>query len=98
MGLEKKNQSGSGFYQKTRDLARLKTRYPKITKIPSIYIYIFLYSNPNPSFLHSSAATHADTHTPLVLTPHVSPNNSKMEKSRALSSSIWLSRFSLSQT
>ena len=43
---------------------------PKITKIPCIYIYIFLYSNPNPSFLHSSAA---DTHTLSILNPHLSP-------------------------
>ena len=64
-------QVGFGFYQKTRDptqdLAQLETQHLKLQKYP-VYIYIFLYSNPNPSFLHSSAA---DTHTPSVLTPHL---------------------------
>ena len=42
---KKKPEVGPGFIKKTRDptrnLARIKTRYPKITKIPSIYIYIY---------------------------------------------------------
>ena len=75
MGFKKKNlkqvQVGFGLYQKTRDPAWLKTWHLKLQKYPVyIYIYIFLYSNPNPSFLHSSAS---DTHTPSVLTPHLSP-------------------------
>ena len=69
---------------------------PKITKIPCIYIYIFLYSNPNPSFLHSSAA---DIHTPSVLTPHLSlavPHFSSVQHSLSLSSRSQPIRHSLS--
>ena len=47
-GLKKKTrsgfESGSGFIKKiwdpTRNPARIKTRYPEITKIPHIYIYL----------------------------------------------------------
>ena len=69
---KKKTRSRYGFYQKTRDSTRLKTRYTKIY----IYIYIFLYSNPNPSFLHFSAATQANTHS---LSPHPSPQSQQLE-------------------
>ena len=49
MGFKKKNpkqvQVGFGLYQKTRDLAWLKTWHLKLQKYPVyIYIYIYIYS------------------------------------------------------
>ena len=85
--FKKKPEAGPGFIKKiwdpTQNLARLKTRHLKLQKY---HVYIFLYSNPNPSFLHSSAA---NTHTPspsfLNLSPAI-PHFSSVRHSLSLSS------------
>ena len=89
MGLKKKKKPevGSGFIKKTQDptrnLARIKTRYPEITKIPYIYIHIynltlipyFFSSNSElsslpPSVRHSLSLISAQSHTLTLPYPH----------------------------